>query len=306
MAASKQQHLKTTSPELFGVEVGNDDMYNRVRVPAADAPEQLLNAREFSERLWRRTADYLDEDLPTKASQHFHQAFWEMYLAATLLELGLPLVARNKRQRPGVGPDLQIAPNIWVEAIAVLSGSGPDAVPDNSNDFSKTHTVPDGQLRLRLVSGMMEKRIKFEKYRKNGVVGPEDVCVVAINTAMLGIHSDFFPPRIVRALFEFGWPQMNIELDTQRVVASGHSHAPSVSKLSGNTVGQGMFLDGTSTFLSACIYSAANFAFTDLALGGDFIVVHNPTASAPLPRGLISAGDECWAEANNLSYKRGE
>src|SRR5262249_25253497 len=144
--------LVSVSSELFGTVVGADEMYNRVRNPLSNAPNQLLNAREFSEELWRRTADYLDADLPKKAAQQFHQAFWEMYLAASLLELRLPLVARTQRKRSGFGPDLQIVPNIWIEAIAVTAGFGPDAVPDYSNDFEEAHEVPDRELRLRLVS----------------------------------------------------------------------------------------------------------------------------------------------------------
>src|ERR1700687_2316210 len=184
--------MKTASSELFGIEAGADEMYNRVSKPRGDAPRQLLNAREFSEQLWRRTANYVDADLPEKAAQHFHQAFWEMYLAASLLEVGLPLLPRTERKSPSSGPDLLIAPNIWVEAIAVTPGAGPDAVPDHSNDFGKAYDVPDRELRLRLVSGMTEKRNKFESYRKKGLVGPDDVCVIAINGAMLPLYSDFF------------------------------------------------------------------------------------------------------------------
>src|SRR5579871_2856559 len=156
--------MKTASSELFAIDVGTDPMYNDVRNPPSDAAEPLLNGREFCDRLWRRSADYLDADLPRKASQHFHQAFWEMYLAAALLANGLPLVSRSQRKNPGFGPDLQITPNIWVEAIAVTAGSGPDAVPDRSKDFGKAHSVPDRELRLRLVSGMTEKRNKCESY----------------------------------------------------------------------------------------------------------------------------------------------
>src|SRR5260221_688279 len=110
---------KPGTRDLFRVEVGADEMYNSLRNPASDADERVLSGRTFSEELWARTADYLDLDLPEKAAQHFHQSFWEMYLAAALLELGMPLVPRSKRRAADVGPDLQIAPNIWVEAIAV-------------------------------------------------------------------------------------------------------------------------------------------------------------------------------------------
>ena len=53
-------------------------MYNDVRNPSREAPEPLRAAREFSERLWQRTADYLDVDLPRKAVLHVHQVFCEI------------------------------------------------------------------------------------------------------------------------------------------------------------------------------------------------------------------------------------
>ena len=296
--------MRTASSELFGIDLGADEMYNRVRNPPAGAPKQLLDARNFSERLWHRTADYLDIDLPEKAAQHFHQAFWEMYLAAILLELGLPLVPRSRRKTPGRGPDLQIAPNIWVEAIAVTAGSGPDAVPSHHDEIGKVYDVPERELRLRLVSGMTEKRNKFESYRSKGLVGADDICVVAINGAMLPIYGDFFPPRIIRALMEFGWPQAKIDLETRKIVEHGHMHQPSVNKLSGSAVAQGMFRDGSCSFLSACIYSGASYAYAEFPLGCDFIVVHNSTATVPLNRELITTGDECWIEGEALSYRR--
>jgi len=114
--------------------------------PRRRAAEPFAQARRFTERLWERTAGYVDTDLPAKAAQHFHQAFWEMYLAATLLEAGLPMIPRTQRKNTGAGPDLQIAPNIWVEAIAVTGGCGPDAVPAHDAD-SKAHDVPDRELR---------------------------------------------------------------------------------------------------------------------------------------------------------------
>jgi hypothetical protein len=121
---------------------------------------------------------------------------------------------------------------------------------------------------------------------------------------MLPTYGDFFPPRIVRAVMEFGWPQVKVDLESRKIVDHGHTHLPSVEKLSGNSVGQGMFRDGSCASISACIYSAARFAFANLRLGCDFLVVHNPTATVQLPRGLVNAGDECWGEAESLTYKR--
>jgi hypothetical protein len=297
--------LGMAARNLFSVEIGADEMYNRLRNPASDAHERVLSGRKFSDELWARTADYLDGDLPVKAAQHFHQTFWEMYLAAALLNLGLPLIPRSERKDAGTGPDLQIAPNMWVEAIAVTAGSGPDAV-QSIRELNIVHDVPDVPLRLRLVAGVDEKRKKFNSYLEKGIVAPTDICVVAINTGLLPIYSDLFPPRIVRALMEFGWPQIKIDRETRAVVERGHTHQPTVQKLSKSSVGQGMFLDGSCQSVSACLCSAASYAFAGYGLGNDFLVVHNPTALNPLQRRLINCGDECWTEGDELIYTRSD
>jgi hypothetical protein len=293
--------MNATNPALFEAAVG-DEMYNHLKNPEPGASEYLVRGQEFAKQLWARTREYLDRDLPEKAALHFHQAFWEMYLAAALLDLGLPLVPRSQRKKAGLGPDLQIAPNIWIEAIAVTAGSGPDAVPVYND--SKVHDVPEVPLRLRIVSGVCEKRNKFKTYLEKGIVAPSDICVVAINTAMLPIYGDFFPPRVVRALMEFGWPQVTIDLQSRSVVERGHSHEPNVKKLSGNAVEQGLFRNGSCGCLSACVWSAASYASAGYPPGHDFVVVHNPTAAAPLTRELINCGDECWIDGESLSYKR--
>jgi hypothetical protein len=289
---------------LFGNSDGSDPMYNSLRSPSAeglDVYEVLARGRTFSEELWLRTAEFLDADLPDKAQRHFHQCFWEMYVAASLLDTGLPLLPRPTRTRQSVGPDLHIAPNIWIEAIAVSAGAGPDAVPDSSSYADGTaFDVPDQQMKLRLIAGITEKRNKFEVYKAKGVVGPSDVCVVAINSALIPHHPDFSPPRIVRALMEFGFPVAVIDLTSNSIAEWTHEHRPTITKRSHNTVGQGLFRDGSCSGVSACIHSSTHYGAPPHMLGVDFKLVHNATAAVPLQRELIARADEYWIEGSEL------
>ena len=290
---------------LFGDKDGSDKTYNRLRnLPAGESLEYLTRGRAFSEKLWERTSEYVDTDLPDKATRQFHQCFWEMYLAATLLEFGLPLVPRSARKRPNAGPDLQIRPNIWIEAIAVTSGAGPDAVVAAPTGL---FDVPDEQMKLRLIFGVDEKRKKFESYLKNGHVGNTDICIVAVNAALVPpLHYEWHPPRIVRALLEFGHPVLVLNRQTRKVVERTNEHQDAVTKLSGNKVGQGSFLDGTCCSVSACLYSIASFTLDEAVLGCDFHMVHNSTATVPLRRGFIQCGQEHWTEGEELvSFNHG-
>ncbi len=278
---------------------GPDRAYSNLRHPAGENEEYLIRGRAFCEKLWALTSNYLDADLPDKATRQFHQCFWEMYLAGALLDMGLPLVPRSARQKPGAGPDLQVGSNTWIEAIAVTSGSGPDAiVPPAINVASD---VPDEQMKLRLIFGVDEKRRKFERYRQNGLVGPDDICIVALNAALVQpVHFEWHPPRIVRALMEFGSPVLVLNRSNGQVVERTNYYQGSVKKMSGSSVSQGMFHDGTCSPISACLYSVVGILADKHPLGCDFHMVHNATAAVPLRRGFIQRGFEHWSEQDEL------
>ncbi len=278
---------------------GPDRTYHNLWHPAGENEEYLIRGRVFCERLWVVTSDYLDDDLPDKATRQFHQCFWEMYLAAALLNMGLPLVPRSARKQPRAGPDLQIGSNVWVEATAVTGGSGPDAiVPPPINVAS---SVPDEQMKLRLIFGVDEKRKKFERYRQNGLVGCDDACIVALNAALVQpVHFEWHPPRIVRALMEFGSPVLVLNRSNGQVVERTNHYQASVVKMSGSSVSQAMFHDGTCGAVSACLYSVAGILSDEHPLGCDFHMVHNPTAAVPLRRGFIRRGIEHWSEHDEL------
>ena len=291
---------------LFGNWDGTDETYNRLRnPPAGESRKYLVRGREFLEKLWERTSEYVDSDLPDKATRQFHQCFWEMYLAATLLDLRLRLVPRAARKKRDAGPDLQVGSNVWLEAIAVTEGTGPDAVA--TAPIGVASQVPDNQMKLRLISGVDEKRGKFERYEQIGIIGPDDVRIVALNATLVPpLHFEWHPPRIVRALMEFGNPVLMLDRQTRNVVERTNEHQTAIKKLSGSEVGQGMFHDGTCRAVSACLYSVASFTYDREVLGCDFDMVHNPTATVPLPRGLVPRGKEHWTEGDELvTYNHG-
>lgn len=284
---------------LFDNAEGQDPIFIRL-ASATEGPWYIANARVAAEELWRRTHDYLDTDLAQKASMHFHQCFWEMYLADVLLDLGLPLVPRVKREGGDLGPDLLVEPSIWIEAVTVSAGTGPDAVA--ADVPNQPRVVPDREIKLRLLSAFTEKSGIFERYRKNGVVRSNDACVVAINAASIpGVYLETTIPRIIRALLEVGDEMFVIDTSTGRVVERTHAHQPTVTKRSGSLVSQGMFFNGSHAHISACLYSAVDIMTQPVRHGRELILLHNPTASSPLPQGTIQRGREYWVDRGRLS-----
>jgi hypothetical protein len=225
-----------------------------------------------------------------------------MYLASVLLDLGLPLVPRTKRAGGALGPDVLVTPATWLEAIAVTAGTGPDAVAEGP--LRQVHPVPDGEMKLRLLSAFVEKSEKFGQYRQNGIVGSSDPCVIAINAALLpAVHLERSVPRIIRALLGVGDEVFVINTSTREVVERTHARQPTVAKRSGSQVSQEMFLDGSHAHVSACLYSAVEICNRPNPHGCEFVVLHNPAALNPLPRGTIQCGREYWVEDDQLQSK---
>jgi hypothetical protein len=293
--------MKTSPASLFASLEATDPMYIKLRDAKPDAPQPILRGRTFSQELWKRTSDYLDPDLPAKATRAFHQCYWEMYLAAVLLDLDMPLVPRELRKHKGdAGPDIQVGANVWIEAIAVEEGNGPDAVPHFA-EF-EAYEVPDDQMKLRLISGLSEKRNKFERYLKNGLINTGDTCIIAVNTGLVGpLFSERFPHRAARALLGIGAEVLHIDVASKEIVGRSLSEQSAIRKVSGNEVGQSMFLDGSCPIVSACIQSEAHWGFFPHRIGSDFVTVHNPSAATPLRRRFVARGTEYWVDDGQLT-----
>jgi len=256
-----------------------------------------MKARDFAEALYGRAAEYLDSDFQHRAGREFHSRYWEMYVVCALLELGLPVVPRCDRKRGDRGPDVLVAPSTWIEATAVTAGTGADAVPEATP--GRVRSVPDEGIKLRLLSALEDKRVKFEGYRASGVVGLTDPCVVAINAGLVpSADIERRVSRILRALLEIGDEAAVMDRSTGEITNIVHLPQAVVAKRSGSQVSQGMFLDGSCGCISACLYSAVdplNSSPLGLGgLGGGFVLLHNPTAKVSLPRGTIKRGHEYW------------
>ena len=283
--------------DFFGLPDPRDKTYSMLKStewpPAAEA-------REFVCALWKQTEQYLDENVQKRAGIQFQQAFWEMYLCAALIELGLPVTPRTSRRCRNEGPDVQVGNvDAWFEAIAVTPGSGVDAVDEP--ELGVVRSVPHDAIKLRLTSAIAEKRRKFEKYCKRKLVLPDEPHVIAVNAALVpSARRELDVPRIVAAVFPFGWPTVDIDVSSGEVVDSYYTHQPQVVKRSGASVPTDTFESNHLSPVSAVLYSAVDPLNCPASIGADFVLVHNPHATTPLRRGWIPRGREYWKEGEHL------
>jgi hypothetical protein len=258
-------------------------------------------ARECIESLWRKTAQYVEEGIPNRLRFEFHATFWEMYLTAVLLDQKLPVIAnKERRHRGGKGPDIQVGSvEAWFEATAATAGEGQDAVPGYS--FEDWAPVPDEAFKLRLTAAIREKFLKHQNYLSKGFVDPSEPFVIAVNGgAVPHVHQEIFPPRIVGALFPFGPETIRVDLGTKTVVDSRFSYQGAVTKKSGVPIPTTFFEQAESRGISAVVYSTADAVNCADVPGSELMLIHNPLATSPLPRGYLRVGREYWRDCNQL------
>lgn len=273
---------------------GKDTGYINVR----DATDGFCaDARAFTELLWPRFAPYADSNFLQEAKDNFTERFWEMYLGCTLLHCGYEI------DTPGdEGPDLYANVGrlrVWFEATAPSAGTGDDQVPEP--EPGEATRVPDDQVLLRLTGAIDAKRQHFEAAETKGITSEHDGAVICINGRKIPHSiSDYWPHRIVRAVFPIGYPTVTIDRETSNAVDSGFDLRLQLEKTSGTEIPTTGFTDGSLANISALIYSRVDCANHPYRLGDDFICVHNPNARNPLPIGFLGRGLEYFALSDTL------
>lgn len=267
--------------------------------------QPAIEAREYLEELWQSAQPYLDSNFREKAAREFRSHFWELYLAAALLDHGHALVPRASRGGRDAGADLLLVDGTAIEAVRAKAGIGSDAVTEPP--LGEASSVPDDEIRLRLLNALDEKRRKLDRYCSIGMHPLDKPFVVAINaSAVPSARHEQELPRIVRALFPFGPYQVHLNAETLEVIGGSYTYQSAVTKRSGAPVAIDGFL-GSKTLqgVSAVLYSCVDPLNRPPRLGGDFIVVHNPHARAPIALGTLPAWREYVLEADAVRIVAG-
>lgn len=277
---------------FFGEDKGLDPDYEALRIP--DQADSILARRHFDE-LWRAAMPYLADEVRANARAQFHQVFWEVYLAATLLKQGAQLVPRAERGPRAPGPDLlQRAPSAYYEAIAVTPGTGIDQVTEAR--VGEVRDVPDADITLRITAGLIEKVRKYHAYLRDGVVPLDMPYVIAINAGSVPSASkEMDLPRVVRAVLPFGWEVIEADGTGRGTGGRSYQYRPSLVKRSGALVSTRFFEQEETVGISAVLYACVG-PFAWPKKGSGFVLVHNPRGVNPLPHGIVPGAWEFWVE----------
>ena len=285
--------------DLFGNgPTATDAAFRHISESSRAEPQE---ARALIESLWRKTANYLEDGIPNRLRFELHSCFWEMYLAAVLLDQKLPVAANDiRRHQGGKGPDIQVGSvEAWFEATAATAGEGPDAVPGYS--FEGFAPVPDEPFKLRLTAAVQEKFRKFQHYINKGLVSESEPFVIAVNGGGVPhVYQESFPPRIVCVLFPFGAGGDTLRPSDKHVWRELFHVPRRGQEKERRSIPATFFEQEASHGISTVLYSTAEAFNCGGVLGYDLTLVHNPLATSPLPRGLIRVGHEWWRDGDHL------
>jgi len=268
-----------------------DPLYRRIR--EASNPH-TLKARLFFDEIQETCGQFLGTDPADRATEDFYPAWWELYLAHSLHNVGIALATRATRTHPPKGPDLLVEhPRVWIEAVMPKSGDGPDALSEPQP--GQVFNVPADDFVLRLRNAIDEKILKLRQYIDDGTIPTGDAAIVAISGGRLPFRFNEGPiPSVVRTLLGAGSPVLEIDLKAREIVGRYVEQRDHVVKKSGAPVDTDLFLRDTSSHVSAVLYSSADCVNFPEKPGNDFVVVHNPKAAVPIRLRWLPVGNEYW------------
>jgi hypothetical protein len=271
---------------LFQVDGPNLDLGYVNLKAGADRIERELRA--MLEGMWARYEPYADLDFPEGFARDLDARFWEMYLGCALLDEGHALLPVAARQRDGGQPDLCVLDGerrIWIEAIAPDDGSpGPDQIvrPVPINEGGGVIAAPVRQAQLRTTSAFWTKSQKLARYLAEGVIGHNDVRLIAISASRFGAYVPDQPmPLIMSSLFPIGALYVTLDPESGEVVNEGYAHAPHIAR-QGGFIPRSAFLDSQFAHVSGVIWSRLAIGNYERA-SRPLTFVHNPLAERPMP-----------------------
>ena len=210
-------------------------------------------------------------------------------------------------KHPTRGPDFWIETNgkkIWIEVVTPEPKDLPNAYMDGTGD-----TIPHTEILLRWTAAIKDKSEKFRKYKNDGLIGDNDICVIAINGRLLRGCNDVFPefygisqlPFAVEAALGVGPLQITIETKTMKQVSSELQHRPNIQNRNNANVASNIFLDSSHTHIDALWATDLDEGLL-LSRSCSMAIIHNPNCNNKLPLKLLPTQIEYAASISAVDY----
>ncbi len=229
-----------------------------------------------------------------------------MYLACVLLDqqrFELQLKTREK------GPDICLKAKdtkVWIEAVAPSGGDGPDAVVQPKLEVGQIQwfTPPEEKIILRYLNAIFTKHSRYNTYCEDGIVKKGEPYIIAVNGRRVPYSkADDDIPYIIKAILPFGNSEVDIDVETNKIIGQGYEYRPEITKANNSAVPTQIFLNKHYSGITGILFSNSDLLNRPQVSGTEFVFLHNPLADNPLPRGWLPIGYEYWVDGNKLQRK---
>lgn len=218
--------------------------------------------------------------------EEYQQRYWELWLGAWLLRQGIRLLPNT-----GHGPDFGFEVDgrrVWIEAVSPGPGQGANRVPEpvyqEPGEPVVVNDVPAREMLLRHTAGVREKILKCETYLAEGVVRPEDACVIAIDSSQVarwGFHGISTFPLALEAVYPVGPRQVHFPLGGGGEVKTSIQHRPAIANANNAEVPTNVFLRAENAGISG-ILAASESASMRVTPPRPVVFIHNKLARVPV------------------------
>lgn len=271
------------------------DGYRKLFESTRPEVRELRNAFEHA---YLELRPYLDDAFAKqfRTKHALEERVWELKVGSALLACGYELRPADNRG----GPDFTVESStlrIHVEAIRprlndCLQKQLDTMLSRGGIVFTSTHV--DEQV-IRITGAIHSKRSQHEGHVDKGLVDPEAAFVIAIADHGARIVNDPMRLPVFDALFALG-PQL-VEIDETGAIKGARAVRQDVRRKPKNDARVNGFLFGgrePARELSAVIYTDTNLFARDVHSCAEWLVIHNPAARTPIPRGFLPVAQE-WA-----------
>jgi hypothetical protein len=271
------------------------------------------------EKLWQSHEPFADDAFRSEFARQPEPRFWEMYLTTHLLRGRRGLIPRRDIARcknGDKGPEVGIRKSnrvIWIEAIAPDKGDDaldqvPQFLPAGTSERI-LRAAPRREVELRITSALYKKALVFRHYRKEGIIGEKDSCIVAISAAQFALQTVTGGlPYALSAVYPFGKEEITIDRKTGKFVKNEFTLSDTIERRAKpeEPIKRTAFQSDFFKDISGIVWSRSSIGNFS-TIQHDLVYIHNQRATRPIPRHCMRWREEYYplAGTNMLKLRRG-
>lgn len=228
------------------------------------------------------------------AKVNFAGQVWHLYLAILFLKNGFELFPTAPGQ-----PDLCVKQDdrkIWIEAVSVTPGVGPDKAPngDKYSGIDGFFQPADSQIQLRLSNAFIVKQKQIDKYITSGSISRNDLCLIAVNSGEIPL-SDFTPDfsNMFKVLYKARGTCYSVDTKIAQGKQTILKH-DSLTKISGETFPIGYFEDSQNQRTNGVIFSAEKIWGMNVSNVNNVEIIENFMSPDRIPNSILSCFGAKW------------